>query len=36
MVILSKPHDIETNQMICTVNQLTSFYMKCVCPERYF
>ena len=26
----------ETNQMICTANQLTGFYMKCVCPERYF
>ena len=26
---------METNQMFCKVNQLTGFYMKGVCTERY-
>ena len=28
-------YHIETNQMICKANQLTDFYTKWVCPERY-
>ena len=28
-------YHLETNQMICEANQLTGFYMKQVCAERY-
>ena len=29
-------YHIETNQIIYKANQQTGFYMKRVCPERYF